>query len=87
MSWRIRYNIPHLHQNNRSPSHKARRHWTRQTGPGSCPCIPGWTREGTTADRAETCPAAANPPAQTEQWLNKCPKYIQIDNKMSTGPK
>lgn len=37
--------------------------WRRRSGPGSCPCTPGWTRAGTTAGTAETCPADADPPA------------------------
>lgn len=79
---RIQCNIPHLHRNSRSPSRTGHRHWTQRRGPGSCLCTPGWTREGTRADRAGTCPAAANPPAQTHTGMSTCTD--QRDSKLHT---
>lgn len=85
VSYRTQYNIPHLRRNNRSPSRRVHPHWTQRRGPGSCPCTPGWTREGTRADRAGTCPAAANPPAQTNS--NECLRTHQRDNTLHARTK
>lgn len=55
--------------------------WRRRSGPGSCPCTPGWTRAATTAGRGATCPAGEAPPGGDRNqagWASQSKTATQI---------